>query len=344
MVLNRQVRHRGFIWFCTPDGLSRCEVPPYVNVLLRLLGFAAAFITLALVPGAAKGQEYQLRHYGVADGLAHGAVLSIYQDRKGYMWFSTREGLSRFDGYNFVNYGERDGLEQQLINDVTEDKQGRIWVATNGAGVALFLGDGQVKLAKKFKSFLVVNGGDSKGKNNVNRLLADSRNNLWALTDNGLFRASLSDVELQFEAIKTESMSYESNAALEDRRGRLWFGYGYELVEVNEGRLINHGAVEQERPSPIMSIVEDSAGKILVANQYGLYEFVSPASQGQRGQWRKLELNLKPKQNIRRVLVDSAGDLYVGTNVGLVKRRKDGRQAEIYERRGRTVRDRHADP
>ena len=211
MVLNRQVRHRGFIWFCTPHGLSRCEVPPYVNVLLRLLGFAAAFITLALIPGAAKGQEYQLRHYGVADGLAHGAVLSIYQDRKGYMWFSTREGLSRFDGYNFVNYGERDGLEQQLINDVTEDKQGRIWVATNGAGVALFLGDGQVKLAKKFKSFLVVNGGDSKGKNNVNRLLADSRNNLWALTDNGLFRASLSDVELQFEAIKTDATPSNEN-------------------------------------------------------------------------------------------------------------------------------------
>ena len=168
---------------------------------------------------------------------------SIYQDRKGYIWFSTREGLSRFDGYSFVNFGERDGLEQQLVNAVTEDKQGRIWVATNGASVALFLDGGQIKSASKFKTFSIVNherAGDAKPENAVNRVLCDSRNNLWALTDGGLFRASLSDPDLKFEAVKTNPSSESSAAALEDTRGRLWFGYGKEVLEVREGRLINH--------------------------------------------------------------------------------------------------------
>ena len=158
-----------------------------------------------ILVSSARGQQYQFRHYGVSDGLAHSIVTSIYQDRKGYIWFSTREGLSRFDGYSFVYFGERDGLEQQLVNAVTEDKQGRIWVATNGAGVALFLDGGQIKSASKFKTFSIVNherAGDAKPENAVNRVLCDSRNNLWALTDGGLFRASLSDPDLKFEAVK----------------------------------------------------------------------------------------------------------------------------------------------
>ncbi|MGH9847559.1 MAG: hypothetical protein ACREEM_53395 [Blastocatellia bacterium] len=45
-----------------------------------------------------------------ADGLAHNTVISTHQDKKGYVWLSTFEGLSRFDGYHFVNYGA-DGVK-----------------------------------------------------------------------------------------------------------------------------------------------------------------------------------------------------------------------------------------
>src|SRR5262249_49926017 len=141
-------------------------------------------------------------HYGVSDGLAHGTIHAIYQDPKGYLWFATGEGLSRFDGYTFLNYGERDGLEQLTINDVTEDHQGRIWVATNGAGVALLAANSTSDLTKKFKMFRLdhgSNGADARAKNSVNRLLIDGQNNLWALTDAGLFRASVLADNLDFQ-------------------------------------------------------------------------------------------------------------------------------------------------
>src|SRR5216110_119630 len=134
MLFKRSLRDRGYTFRRLPssvlNALSSMRTARLPN-FLHTLGISA-LITLSLVPLTADGQQYQLRHYGVVDGLAHGAVISIYQDRKGYLWFSTREGLSRFDGYTFVNYGERNGLENQLINDVTEDQQGRMWVATNG--------------------------------------------------------------------------------------------------------------------------------------------------------------------------------------------------------------------
>src|SRR5215470_7943603 len=67
-----------------------------------------AVFFLATLPVCA--QQLSVRHYDVSDGLAHSHVGAIHQDRKGYLWFGTREGLSRFDGYRFTNYGERDGL------------------------------------------------------------------------------------------------------------------------------------------------------------------------------------------------------------------------------------------
>ncbi len=295
----------------------------------RSVHCAGAFLFLAIASGTALGQQYQLRHYGVADGLAHGVVQSIYQDSKGYIWFGTREGLSRFDGYSFVNYGEREGLTQELVNDVTQDKQDRVWVATNGAGVALFLDDGRVKSAGKFKTFLIVKNAEEaepkRGANAVNRILCDSQDNLWALTDAGLFRAPLSDPDLKFEAIKTDPLP-ESSAAFKDSSGRLWFGYGKELLELRDGQLINHGAIAGQH---IRSISQDSGGRILVAVEHLLYEFVLSDAQGQSGEWRKIEVKLKPNQGIYSLLADSAGDLYVGTTSGVIERRRDGQLTEI---------------
>src|SRR5215471_5728457 len=86
-------------------------------------------------------QRLSVRRYDVSDGLAHGHVKAIHQDRKGYIWFGTLEGLSRFDGYRFTNYSERDGLGHVIVNDIAEDRQGRLWVGTNGGGVARLIDD-----------------------------------------------------------------------------------------------------------------------------------------------------------------------------------------------------------
>src|SRR5262249_53417824 len=145
-------------------------------------------------------QQLSFRHYDTSDGLAHGLITSIYQDAKGYLWLSTFEGLSRFDGYRFTNYDTRDGLGHPITNHVTEDRQGRLWVATNGGGVARLLDEtlgGAVNKTSagrnggnKFVSYSV---GDTPESNRVNRMLFDSQNNFWCLTDFGLYRARLTD-------------------------------------------------------------------------------------------------------------------------------------------------------
>src|SRR5215813_9515617 len=154
----------------------------------RLLGFCITLFCLAvLLSSAIQAEQLPIKSYTVADGLAHGSVVSIYQDRKGFLWFGTYEGLSRFDGYGFVTYDRRDGLPHSIVNHITEDRQGRLWVATNGGGVARLIDHSPEQGGAKFVSFKIRETNDLllNRANQVNRMIFDERGNLWCLTDHG---------------------------------------------------------------------------------------------------------------------------------------------------------------
>lgn len=81
-----------------------------------------------------KANELQalLNHYTTTDGIASNAVSDIVQDKFGYMWIATWNGLSRFDGYDFYNYptGKNSGLSNfhNRILTLTADANGNIWM------------------------------------------------------------------------------------------------------------------------------------------------------------------------------------------------------------------------
>ncbi len=89
---------------------------PFLVYILLLLSFRAA------------GQEYNYIHYDTRDGLASSTVYWICQDKKGYIWFATDNGLSRFDGKKFTNYTTEDGLTDNEVLIITSDSKGRIWI------------------------------------------------------------------------------------------------------------------------------------------------------------------------------------------------------------------------
>lgn len=212
---------------------------------------AAGLLLLAALP--VNAQRLSVRHYDVSDGLAHSHVGAIYQDRKGYLWFGTREGLSRFDGYRFTNYGVRDGLGHVIVNAMAEDRQGRLWVGTNGGGVARLIDDPRepsssqqsgsaAGVRRKFINFRV---SDSPSSNRVNALLFDAEDNLWCATDVGLYVAAAGqDHDLKFEAVAPHGVYSIRMPAFADRHGRLWFGIADWLIEVVQGWIIKYGPKE----------------------------------------------------------------------------------------------------
>src|SRR6266404_3713236 len=96
--------------------------------------FRRAFVLLLLLLEAAVGvlsEQLPVKNYTIADGLARDYINRIKQDSRGYIWFCTNEGISRFDGYAFTNYGVADGLPDRVVNDFLETRGGVYLFATN---------------------------------------------------------------------------------------------------------------------------------------------------------------------------------------------------------------------
>src|ERR1035438_7378316 len=84
--------------------------------------------------------QLPLRRYTTADGLASNAVYSIASDSRGFLWFGTAEGLSRFDGFGFANQNESTGLPHGTVTQVVIGRHGNYWLATP-AGLVRFRPD-----------------------------------------------------------------------------------------------------------------------------------------------------------------------------------------------------------
>src|ERR1041384_558215 len=94
-----------------------------VSQVLFVLGM------LLVASRAVNAESLPIKTYTIADGLVSNKISRITRDSRGFMWFCTEEGLSRFDGYTFTNYGTAQGLPHPNVNDILETRAGEYWVA-----------------------------------------------------------------------------------------------------------------------------------------------------------------------------------------------------------------------
>lgn len=87
-------------------------------------------VILLLTGGMAKSQSLHYINYTVKDGLAGSIVYSMCQDKDGFMWFGTDNGLSRYDGTHFTNFTIKDGLPDNEVIKVAPDNKGRVWIGS----------------------------------------------------------------------------------------------------------------------------------------------------------------------------------------------------------------------
>lgn len=109
-------------------------------------------ILLLLLSSAAQAQPYYFRHYQVENGLSNTTVFCSVQDRNGFLWFGTKDGLNRFDGFRFKTFNLQQGngstLSGDQINSLLIDDHGTLWV---GAMKGLYRFDAQ---KEKLTSFI----------------------------------------------------------------------------------------------------------------------------------------------------------------------------------------------
>src|SRR5689334_16514231 len=255
-------------------------MPKRSKYLALLMPALVSLVTITW-PRRVEAERLPIKTYTTADGLAHNVINKIVRDSRGFLWFCTEEGLSRFDGYTFTNYGTEQGLPHSNINDILETRAGDYWVATNG-GLVRF---------------------NPKGTP-ANRVVAANE-----APSNASPMFSVGAPE------DTDRYARAITVLLERRNGTIWCGSmkGLYQLDVSSGRFALQ-PVEIGMPSEygeqryVNDIVEDRYGTLWVATPKGLYRRWPNGAVARYASHEGL-----PDIFIHDLLIDHLGQLWVAT-------------------------------
>ena len=254
----------------------------------RLATFAALVAAVAGLAREAEGERLPARKYTTADGLINDYIVQIYCDSRGFVWFSTRDGLSRFDGVRFITYGMSDGLPAGAINGVFETRTGAYWIATNGGGLYRFnprgrrptaAAPGRIRPSASTSSadplFTPFRVGPDPATNRVNAIVEDSAGDLWIGTDGGLFRMRSTGQPVTFErwdlSARGDFGLPSVSSLIEDAEGSLWIGGSWGLSRrLPDGRLVRYAIEPADSRAIVDALVLGSQRDLWVGYRSGL--------------------------------------------------------------------------
>ncbi len=242
-----------------------------------------------------------LKNYTTQDGLPDSRVSPIIQDSKGYMWFGTQAGLTRYDGSQFVNFAGAKDIPGIFGRAIMEDHRGAIWFAYTGFahGGVLRLWNGTVT---DFSNALA---GTESGC-----VAEDHNHDVWIGSNAGLSRIRFTDSSRTAWTV-TQLPEYLASALFVDSKGILWIG-------CSDGNVYSYMAgqftlVIKRLSSPVRAhaIYESKSGAIWFGGVFGamvidngtLHKFKTVDGLPVRGVWSFRE--------------DNSGNFWVGTAEGL---------------------------
>lgn len=262
-------------------------------------------------------------------GLPQSTVNAIMQDRTGFLWFGTQDGLCRYDGYTFIVYrktgGRATSIADNFIQALAEDGAGALWVGTQNGGLHRFNPRTEQFTAFRHDSVRA----SSLPDDNITALCHanDQKSLLWVGTQNG--GLALLSVEngscRRYQHNSQQSGSLLDNHILSiyrDRSGTVWVGTfsGLSMFDERAQAFIHFTPADGLQGSQVQCIYEDSRGLLWVGTNNGLHLInrnqrrVYPIfSATKNSLCQHLQLS---STDIRALCEDNTGRLWIGTYGG----------------------------
>jgi len=209
--------------------LSRVLCIEPKKILRGLKAFILAISLILSIPANAYAQENPIRFDRLSTDQGLVGVNCILQDRQGFMWFGTQEGLNKYDGYSFTLYSHDrtapDSLSDSFILSIYEDQSGTLWIGTKNGGLNTF-----DRVTEQFTHYTnALNDPHSLSNNEVSAISEDQSGILWIGTKGGglnkLERKTGQFTHYTNAPNDPHSLSNnEVSAIFEDQSGMLWIG------------------------------------------------------------------------------------------------------------------------
>lgn len=252
----------------------------------------------------------------------------MLQDRQGFMWFGTQDGLNKYDGHTFTIYRRNENDEQTLLDNyiltLFEDRAGRIWIGTNKGGLSRYEPE-----TETFTHFLHdPNNPRSLSLNTITTILEDANGMLWVGTDGGGLNhfdpRTNQATRYQYSPDDANSLSHNIIRGMyQDRAGILWLGTKGGMTRFDPAtRKFTRYQHDPQRSDSlshnlVIAITEDEAGKLWLATANGLNVFDRATEQFKRFLSQPTDDTTLSHSSATSVLRDHAGTMWVGTGRGL---------------------------
>jgi len=169
--------------------------------LLNFRNFLLFILILISNQTFAQLSNFVFENIGIKEGLSQSQINVIYQDKKGFIWFGTQDGLNRYDGYNFKIFRPDFENPEKSINigyilNIQEDNFGNILIGTLAGGLNIY-----DPVNEKFYYFK--NDPENKNSisgNNAKFIHTDTKNNIWMMNENGFSKLTF-PVENNFDSV-----------------------------------------------------------------------------------------------------------------------------------------------
>ena len=265
-----------------------------------------------LTNGVLCAQEYSFRYFGNSDGLNNLAVRSIYEDRVGFIWVSTENGIYRYDGDRFEGFGPAQGIPLISAAAFGEAPDGSL-LAGGDFGLYRLAGNRFEKLQVPFKTVSWAQG-----------IQADGQGHTYIGTDAGLMELSreAGSDSLGVRKIPAPPGTFGAAAGGVLVEGNtLWYGCGLELCRMDSSGTKVYGPETGLPGTVVMEIRRDSDGNLWIRAS-NAETFVRPAGQTR---FRRPDSPV-PGSALDNLALDADGRVLLGSPGGLLIHDRNGWQ------------------
>lgn len=212
----------------------------------------------------ALAQHYSFQTFDFDSGLMNLAVESILQDREGFLWVGTQNGLYRFDGRAFREYGAKDGVPSNALTSLHQSPDGTLWV---GSTQGLWRRRGE-----RFEEVTLDNDTPSRIFS-AQGIASDNRSRLYVATKEGLVigQRDTSASGWRFRTVNVPGAGRRARVAASvvvTHSGEVLFGCGYDICRLDEnGNGARLDAQPQNQRGPWEYLLENPAGDLFARSR-----------------------------------------------------------------------------
>jgi ligand-binding sensor domain-containing protein/signal transduction histidine kinase len=267
------------------------------------------------------------------NGLSQGSIVCMAQDKKGFMWFGTYDGLNRYDGYHFKIYKNEPNnpgsLSNNFIRSILVDNHGYLWAGTQGGGICRFDSENDDFVQYHHDP----ENPNSLSHDNIYQIIQDRFGSIWIATWGGGLNRIIPDPKNGFQG-DMEFIKYQNNpnqtlglpdnrvsSLYEDESGYLWIGTrkGIAVFDLNMNKFIRSFSHSASDPYSLSSdnvtkLSGDKFGNIWIATWgSGLNMFDPKKQKFYRFKHNPDNTNSLSYDIIMALFIDKSDNLWIGT-------------------------------